>query len=600
MLIHKNILTPYDPDEKIPNTLGKFSWHFLKKGHLHNFIVCWIFGTLGTFCMMSIPYSVKEIIDGSTQIISTDNIFSELQWPLTLFILFNIFYLVFRRFEGWAIAYCRPPLRAQIRQDLFGYLQQHSHGYFLGNFAGSLAHKITEVSYKINDMLLIFSFDFLPVIATFLSSMYYLGVLHWGFSVLLVVWLFLYVLSSWYMAKGARKYSEAYAGARSKLIGQIVDTVTNASNVRMFARYSHEHKHLRQYLQKEIVSAQDVYRYMDTVRLIQGFFSVFLMVGTLLLAISLWDTLTAGDFAMVMSLGLLLMSSSRGMTDNLLTIIEMAGSATDGIETIIQPHGIVDAPKVIDFEAKKGEIVFDDVTFAHHNGTHVFNKLSLTIPAGQKVGLVGASGAGKSTFVNLIMRFYDIQSGEIKIDSQNIAKVKQDSLREAISVIPQEPMLFHRSLLENIRYGSVEATDAEVKDAAKKAYADTFILESKDGYNAMVGERGVRLSGGQRQRVAVARAILKDAPILILDEATAALDSESEAVIQKAMEEVMAGKTVMVIAHRLSTISNMDRILVFDDGKIVEDGSHEELLKKNGQYAKLWEMQSGGFLQDEE
>jgi ATP-binding cassette subfamily B protein len=599
MLINKNTLTPYNPEEKMPNTLGKFTWYFMKKGHLHNFVVSWILGTLGTFAIMSLPYSVKMVIDESANFSPTmGSIFDVLILPLTLFIIFNLLYLICRRLEGWAFMYCRPPLRAQIRQDLFGYLQQHSHGYFLGNFAGSLAHKITEVSYKINDMLMIFSFHFLPVIATFISSVYFLGVLHWGFIVLLVIWLILYCVGSWYMAKGARKYSEVYAGARSKLMGQIVDTVTNASNVRIFARYSYEHKHLQGFLKEEITSAQDVYRYMDNVRLIQGVFSVLLVGSLLFLAVYLWESLTAGDFAMIMSLGLLLMNSSRGMTDNLLAVMEMAGASSDGIKTIIQPHGIVDEENAKPLVAKTGNINFNNVSFQHHNGTSVFDNLSLEIPSGQKVGLVGASGAGKSTFVNLIMRFYDIQKGNITIDGENIANVKQDSLREAISVIPQEPMLFHRSLLENIRYGCVDATDEEVKAAAKKAYADTFILESEDGYDAMVGERGVRLSGGQRQRVAVARAILKNSPILILDEATASLDSESEAVIQKAMEKVMDGKTVMVIAHRLSTIANMDRILVFDNGRIIEDGSHDELLKQNGQYANLWKMQSGGFLQD--
>lgn len=602
MIVNKNTLQPYNPDKQMPNTLGRFIWYFMRNGHMRNFIITWVLGTLGTFFMMSIPYSVKQVMDISAGIPPDveQNIFEILQYPLGLFIAFNVLYLVFRRLEGWAFTYCRPPLRAQIRQDLFGYLQYHSHGYFLGNFAGSLAHKVTEVSYKINDMLMIFSFHFLPVIATLISAVYYLGVLHWGFVVLLIVWMVIYCISSWYMAKGAREYSEAYAGARSKLMGQIVDTVTNVANVRIFARYSYEHEHLQKYLKDEIVSAQDVYRYMDGVRLIQGLFSVVLMVAMLFLAVYLWKDISAGDFAMVLSLGLLLMNSSRGMTDNLLAIMEMAGAAAEGIETIIRPHDIVDTKGAKALTVKEGAISFDKVTFSHHNGTDVFENLSVDIKPGQKVGLVGASGAGKSTFVNLLVRFYDIQKGKIAIDGQDIAKVKQNSLREAVSVIPQEPMLFHRTLLDNIRYGCVNATDEEVMSASKKAYAHDFIKDVKEGYSAMVGERGVRLSGGQRQRIAVARAILKDAPILILDEATAALDSESEAVIQHAMQEVMKDKTVLVIAHRLSTIAHMDRILVFDEGEIVEDGSHEELLKKNGRYAKLWKMQSGGFLKSTE
>ncbi|MCL4107957.1 UNVERIFIED_CONTAM: hypothetical protein GTU68_016985 [Idotea baltica] len=307
--------------------------------------------------------------------------------------------------------------------------------------------------------------------------------------------------------------------------------------------------------------------------------------------------MTVGEFSMVAGICIMLIEAARGLSRSFLEFFEHIGNISDGVSVIIQPHDIIDREGAKEIQIDKGNITFSKVDFTYPEGLNVFTGMDVSIKPYQKVGLVGFSGSGKSTFVNLILRLFEPSAGEICIDGQNILKVTQDSLRENISLIPQDPMLFHRSLMENIRYGKLDASDNDVIEAAKKANAHEFILSTENGYDSLVGERGVKLSGGQRQRIAIARAILKDSPILILDEATSSLDSVTERKIQDGLERLMEKKTVIVVAHRLSTISDMDRILVFDEGKIVEDGNHDALLRnKSGHYARLWNMQAGGFL----
>jgi ATP-binding cassette subfamily B protein len=310
--------------------------------------------------------------------------------------------------------------------------------------------------------------------------------------------------------------------------------------------------------------------------------------------------MTVGEFSMVAGLAIMLIEAARGLSRTFLEFFEYIGNISDGVSVFIQPHEIVDKPNAQRLSVTKGEIKFTNVNFTYPKGLKVFDRLDITIEPKQQVGLVGFSGSGKSTFVNLILRLFEPESGTISIDGQDILAVTQDSLRENISMIPQDPMLFHRSLLENIRYGKLEATDEEVIAAAKKAHAHDFIMQTEEKYASLVGERGIKLSGGQRQRIAIARAILKNAPILILDEATSALDSVTEKKIQQGLHYLMKDRTVVVVAHRLSTISHMDRILVFDEGAIIEAGNHSELLKKEGHYAHLWNMQAGGFMPDTE
>jgi ATP-binding cassette subfamily B protein len=306
--------------------------------------------------------------------------------------------------------------------------------------------------------------------------------------------------------------------------------------------------------------------------------------------------ISVGSFAMTASLVLLVINDALGLSRRFVEFFEYVGNVNDGVGAIIRDQEVLDVDGAKDLKITRGDVRFDNVSFSYTQENPVFENLNVHIKAGERVGLVGFSGSGKTTFTNLILRLYDLKSGTISIDEQDVAKVTQDSLRAQISMIPQDPVLFHRSLLENIRYGRIDATDEEVFAAAQAAHAHQFITQRKEGYEALVGERGIKLSGGQRQRIAIARAILKNAPILILDEATSSLDSITEKSIQASLETLMKDRTVIVIAHRLSTIAHLNRILVFDKGRVVESGPHAELLSKNGHYARLWNMQVGGFL----
>jgi ATP-binding cassette subfamily B protein len=358
-------------------------------------------------------------------------------------------------------------------------------------------------------------------------------------------------------------------------------------------------------LKSELKEVRKSNWYSERIRWFQFISAAVLKIGTLYYSLSLWSQgkIATADFVVATSLSLLIISEARNLSKRFLELFEHIGNIANGVNTIIQPHEIIDRDNAIDHAITKGSIEFRQVHFGYSLEKTVFNNLSVTIQPGERVGLVGFSGSGKSSFVNLILRLFDPQSGQILIDGVDIKDMSQEALHSQISLIPQDPSLFHRSLLENILYGRLEASEAELIEASRKAYADDFITQIKEGYDSLVGERGVKLSGGQRQRIAIpterfaiARVILKNAPILILDEATSSLDSITEKAIQDTLDTAMNGKTVIVVAHRLSTIAHLDRILVFDQGRIIEDGTHSKLLAKGGAYHRLWQMQAGGFL----
>ena len=362
-------------------------------------------------------------------------------------------------------------------------------------------------------------------------------------------------------------------------------------------------------LKRELKEVRKSNWYSERIRWFQFISAAVLKIGTLYYSLSLWSQgkIAAADFVVATSLSLLIISQARNLSKRFLEFFEHIGNVANGVNTIIQPHEIIDRDNAINHAITKGSIEFRQVHFSYSSEKTVFTNLSVTIQPGERVGLVGFSGSGKSSFVNLILRLFDPQSGQILIDGVDIKDMTQEALHSQISLIPQDPSLFHRTLLENILYGRLEASEAELIEAARKAYADDFIAQMTEGYDSLVGERGVKLSGGQRQRIAIpterfaiARVILKNAPILILDEATSSLDSITEKAIQDTLDSAMNGKTVIVVAHRLSTIAHLDRILVFDQGRIIEDGTHSKLLAKGGAYHRLWQMQAGGFLPQEE
>ena len=586
--------------------LSRSPWRFALYFYLKSrktLLAIFVFEAAQAACTITLPYAVKEIIDAVTLANETGaDIFTAAQDALILFALLNLGIVLFSRASGAALVMTGPYLRAEIRKSLFSYLQHHSHRYFISNFAGSLANRIAEVSMSSMHALWTITFDFYPLIIKSAVALIILFGASGELALVLSLWLGVYIYVSYLLAKRCRIYAKDFAAARSLVTGKVVDSVTNVMNAKMFARRQYEEDYLTDYLNHEVNHALRTYWYMEKLRWFQFTAAMVLMIGIVGYALKIWSegNLTVGEFSMVAGLAILLIEAARGLSRSFLEFFEYLGNISDGVSVFIQPHEIIDKPDAPDLIVDRGEISFHDIYFTYPEGLKVFEQLNVTIEPKQQVGLVGFSGSGKSTFVNLILRLFEPQTGEINIDGQNILKVTQDSLRESVSMIPQDPQLFHRSLMENIRYGRLDASGEEVIEAAKKAQAHEFILQTEQKYDSLVGERGVKLSGGQRQRIAIARAILKNSPILILDEATSSLDSVTEKKIQLGLEALMKGRTVVVVAHRLSTISGMDRILVFDQGEIIEDGSHAQLLQRNGHYAHLWNMQAGGFLPEKE
>jgi ATP-binding cassette subfamily B protein len=408
------------------------------------------------------------------------------------------------------------------------------------------------------------------------------------------VWSVGFIVASLYLARRTQPLSSAASKARSRTAGAVIDSVTNHATVRLFARLEHERDRLADAQSRELQTVLRANLAMEQVRLFQFSAAAVLKGGTVVLAVWLWKrgAISVGDFVMAVSLSLLIISEVRNLSRRFLDLFEALGNVSEGVATIFTPHELSDDTEAAEREIGRGSIEFEGVEFAYAEGARVFDGLTLSIPAGQRVGLVGLSGSGKSTFVSLLLRLYEPQQGRIRIDGHDVCSLTQDSLHRQIGLIPQDPTLFHRTLRENIRYGHTEASDAEVEQAARRAHAHEFIAALPDGYDALVGERGVKLSGGQRQRISIARVILKNAPLLVLDEATASLDSLTEQAIQAALDDAMRGKTVVVIAHRLSTIAHLDRILVFSRGAVIEDGDHQTLLARGGAYAALWSAQS--------
>jgi ATP-binding cassette subfamily B protein len=402
------------------------------------------------------------------------------------------------------------------------------------------------------------------------------------------------------LAQYKLKYDILYSEADSKASGYLADTITNNVNVKLFNGFGRELDSFKT-LTEKVKKLRKIKWYLEsTFEAIQGFLMIALEIGMFYVAVILWEKriINVGDFVLIQAYVLHIFNQVWGFGRTVRFIYESLADAEEMTITLNMPHEIQDIKNAKQLKVTKGAVDFENVGFYYHETRKIFENLNFRIESNQKIALVGPSGSGKSTIIKLLLRMHDIRTGKISVDGQNIAKVAQDSLWKNISLVPQDPILFHRSLLENIRYGKPEATEDQVRQAARLAHCDEFISAFPEKYETHVGERGVKLSGGERQRVAIARAILRNAPILVLDEATSSLDSESESLIQDALNNLMKNKTVIVIAHRLSTIMKMDRIIVLESGKIVEQGTHEELLTKpKGLYKKLWKFQAGGFIE---
>jgi ATP-binding cassette subfamily B protein len=581
----------------LPNGTIRFVMYCLSS--FKGWIVLMLFFELGQAAgNILVPYAVKKIMDGVMHPVSDTSLWANLEQPLWLLAALNLAEIVFSRASGAVLITMGPRLRQHTAKSLYAYLQYHSPRFFSEHFAGALAHRITETAVSINHTLWTVLCDFWPIIISFGVSITLLFGVHRDLGQFVAGWVLIYVLTSYWLATRCQPYAQNYAAMRSLVNGKIVDGATNMLNAKLFARLDYERRYLNGFMEAEVRMARKTFWYMERVRWFQFIAAAALKIGTIYYALILWDKglIGVGDFTMSTGLALLIIGDARNLSRRFLEFFEYIGNIANGVNTIVKKHEIVDAADAKALQVSEGRIEFRRVDFSYDGKVPIFENLNVAIEPGQRVGLVGFSGSGKSTFVNLILRNYDPQAGQILIDGNDIAQVTQDSLHSNLSLIPQDPALFHRSLKENISYGRLEASDDDIIAAAKLAHADDFIQTLPDGYESLVGERGIKLSGGQRQRIAIARVMLKDAPILILDEATSSLDSITEKAIQENLDRIVGRKTVIAVAHRLSTIAHLDRILVFDRGRIVEDGAHEELLARQGFYYRLWSMQAGGFL----
>jgi ATP-binding cassette subfamily B protein len=584
---------PATPFGFVTYFITRFRWWYLGMMGLE---------TINSTCGILIPYATGQIIKAVTRAHEQSlSLVAHLSGPLWLFIGLAIGEVVFSRAGGACQIYIGPRQRQAVTRAMYAYLQHHSHRFLSNDFAGSLAHKISETAAGYSQTIWTLIFDFYPMVIVFGVAIYMLDRAHKGLAEFVAVWAVCFVAASFWLATRTRPFAVAASAARSDTTGRIVDAVTNLTSTRLFARLDYEREYLDAQLGKELRAVMKSNTYSERVRWFQYSAAAVLKIGVLYYALLLWGRgeISVAEFVVASTTTLLIINEARNLSRRFLEFFEYLGNIANGVHTIVRPHEIADVPGAVRKTIERGRIEFRDVSFAYAAEQPIFQHLSVTIQAGQRVGLVGFSGSGKSTFVSLILRLYDPQAGQILIDGQDIGTMKQDSLHSQLSLIPQDPNLFHRSLLENIRYGRLEATDEEVIDAARRAHAHEFITKIKDQYASLVGERGVKLSGGQRQRIAIARVVVKNAPILILDEATSSLDSVTEQAIQDTLNDVMQDKTVIVVAHRLSTIAHLDRILVFDQGRIVEDGTHEELLAQRGAYHQLWSRQAGGFVLDD-
>lgn len=544
------------------------------------------------------PYILKIILDRVAENSSQD-IFKYLALPIFYYLALSLLMITaYRTYDYFVQIKMVPKLREKIANESLGILIDKSHNYFQNNFSGSLANKINDLTGNVPDLIQITIDRFFSHGLALILAIYTLLQVDIRFAMFTLGWTIIFTVFAIFFSKRLTILADRWSECGSLITGRVVDVLSNALSVRLFSAKRNEKKSLRTVFNVAVDAEEKLQWSFFWMWVFYGY-SFFVLLGLnfyFLLKGRQEGWVSIGDFALVLVLNITIVDFLWEVARDFSQFAEHLGKITQALKVILSPSDITDKENASDLVVTKGCIIFDKVKF-HYKGSYpLFENTSAIIHPGQKVGLVGHSGGGKTTFVSLILRLYDINDGRILIDGQNIKDVTQDSLRAAIGMIPQDPLLFHRSLMENIRYGLVNASNEEVIEAAKRAHAHEFITRLSHGYDSLVGDRGVKLSGGQRQRIAIARAILKNAPILILDEATSQLDSLTENDIQESLWDLMQEKTTLVIAHRLSTLLRMDRILVFNKGVIVEDGSCHELLENGGIFKDLWDAQVGGFL----
>jgi len=596
------------PDQlQPPDNVWRFFWHYLSQAKMAHLSLLLLTGLVTLFDAVFFYFMGRlvDLLDGSIANGNWNDFIAlhgqELIIMMVVIVVGRFLAPTFLALlEGQTIG---RSFNSLVMWQAYAHVSRQSMSFFNDDFAGRLVTKVSQAASAMSD----FTSAFIQIAWAFaifaITTMVLFFQLDWRMLALIVVWLVTFSLMAWYFVPRMRARAAANAEAGSVLNGRVVDTFSNIQTLKLFSSEDDGDNYVRQGFSNYLKAATVLTRQVTGMRAALGLQSTLMLLAFGALAIQLWadGKITVGAVAFSLSLVLRLNMMLGRLMGQLNGLMRSFGVVQNAMETIAQPLRLVDAPDATKLESKGGSIRFDNVSFGYPGTRGVVHDLNIDIRAGERIGLVGRSGAGKSTIVNLLLRFYDVDRGAVLIDGQNIARVTQESLRANIGVVTQDTALLHRSIRANIKAGHPMASDDEMIAAAKNAEAHDFIMKLADqrgrtGYDSEVGERGVKLSGGQRQRVAIARVLLKNAPILVLDEATAALDSEVEAAIQSQLDRLMLNKTVIAIAHRLSTIAAMDRLIILDEGHVIEEGTHEQLLAKGGHYAQLWSRQSGGFL----
>ncbi len=599
-------ISPFRPasiDQPPKNLIG-FFWHYCRQiwGTL---VVVVLVGSLAALIEVALFTFLGRIVDMARAAQTPGEFFSEHGTTLLIMAAFAILLRPVTFFAHMTLINQSliPSFTNLIRWQTHRYLLRQSPSFFQDDFAGRIANRVMNTGAAVRQVMVDLTDSLWFVTIYAVSTLVVLFSADPRLMAPLLVWVFGYGLLLVYFVPKVKHRSLINSDARSLLAGRIVDSYVNIQTVKLFARTEREDDYAAEALGDQTVRFREQMRLLTVMEGILWTINGMMIAGTVGLALWLWShqIITLGAIAVAAGLVIQINNMSGWIMSVVTNVFENIGQVQEGIKSISNPLRLNDAPGARSLKVTRGEIRYENVTFHYGQEGGLLQDLNLNIRAGEKVGLVGRSGAGKSTLVNLLLRFHDLEGGRILVDGQDIADVTQESLRAQIGMVTQDTSLLHRSVMENIRYGKPDASDEEVYEAARKAHAHLFIPDLRDwkgreGYDAHVGERGVKLSGGQRQRIAIARVLLKDAPILVLDEATSALDSEAEAAIQEQLYNLMQGKTVIAIAHRLSTIAMLDRLVVMDQGQIVEQGTHDDLVRVGGIYAALWSRQSGGFL----